>query len=71
MHVQSIEERERICRTCPIFKSSNETCNPNLWLNPDTNEVSLIPKAGFIRGCNCHVFIKMRNLSNHCIAGKW
>ena len=71
MHVQNINEREQICRSCPIFKSSNNTCNPKLWLNPDTNEVSISPKSGFIRGCGCAVMIKMRNFSNHCIAGKW
>ena len=56
---------------CPIYSSFNQKCNPKLWINPDTNEVSTFPKAGFIRGCGCHVLIKMRNLHNHCIAGKW
>jgi len=46
-------------------------CNPKLWLNPDTNEVSSFAKPGFIRGCGCHILIKMRNLNNHCVAGKW
>ena len=46
-------------------------CNPKLWINPDTNDVSTSPKAGYIRGCGCHVLIKMRNLSAHCVAGKW
>ena len=38
---------------------------------PITNEVSTEAKAGFIRGCGCHILIKMRNRTNHCIAGKW
>ena len=71
MHVQSIEERRKICEECPIFSSVRGVCNPKLWLNPDTNDVSTSPKAGYIRGCNCHVLIKLRNLNNHCVAGKW
>ena len=37
----------------------------NLWLNPETNEVSTEPKNGFIRGCGCHILIKMRNKNNY------
>ena len=66
------EERTKICKRCPLYSSFlGGICNPKLYLNPDTNEISLVPKPGFIRGCNCAVFIKMRNLNNHCIAGKW
>ena len=71
MHVQNIEERKRICEECPIFGPAKEVCNPKLWINPDTNDISTSPKAGYIKGCGCHVYIKMRNLSNHCVAGKW
>lgn len=71
MRELNIEKRKEICETCPIFKPSNKTCNPNLWINPDTDEVSTYSKTGFIRGCGCAVMIKMRNVSNHCIAGKW
>ena len=71
MHVQNIEQREKICRRCPIFEPYKKVCNPKLWLNPNTNEVSTVQRTGFIRGCNCAVFVKMRNLNNHCVAGKW
>ena len=71
MNVQNIEKRKRICQECPIYSPARAICNPKLWLNPDTNDVTTGPKAGYIRGCGCHVLIKMRNLSNHCIAGKW
>lgn len=71
MNVQNIEERRKICYACPIFAPARGICNPKLWINPETDEVSTSPKAGYIRGCNCAVLIKMRNLSNHCIAGKW
>lgn len=71
MHVQNIEDRKEICLNCPIFNPTRQVCNPKLWINPDTNEVSTFPKSGYIRGCNCHVLIKMKNLNNHCVAGKW
>jgi len=71
MQELNIDERKKICEECPIFSPARGICNPSLWLNPDTNEVSTSAKAGFIRGCNCHVYIKMRNPRNHCVAGKW
>ena len=71
MHVQNIEERKKICEECPIYSPSRGLCNPKLWLNPDTGEVSTSAKAGYIKGCGCHILIKMRTLTNHCIAGKW
>ena len=71
MHVQNIEERRNICNECPIYNPSRGTCNPKLWVNPDTNEVSTTPKSGFIRGCGCIVSVKMKNMTNHCVAGKW
>ena len=71
MHEQSIEERKEICKRCPIYSPVLGLCNPKLWLNPETNEVSTSAKAGYIRGCGCYILIKMRNLNNHCVAGKW
>ena len=66
-----IKEREQICKSCPIFSPDRQICNPKLWINPDTNEVSTYSKSGYIRGCGCIVLRKLRNLSNHCVAGKW
>ena len=71
MYVQNIEERIEICNKCPIYDPIRQICNPKLWLNPDTNEVSTTSKPGYIRGCGCAIKIKMKNLNNHCIAGKW
>ena len=71
MHVQNIEEREKICSKCPIYNPIKSVCNPKLWINPDTNDVSTYAKIGYIRGCGCAVKYKMRNLNNHCVAGKW
>lgn len=71
MHVQNIDQRFQICSKCPIYSPSRQICNPRLWLNPDTDEISISPKAGFIQGCGCLITMKARNLNNHCIAGKW
>ena len=56
---------------CPIYDATKQRCNPKLWLNPDTNEVSTYSKSGFIRGCGCFIMVKMKNPNNHCVAGKW
>ena len=71
MNVLNIDERMEICRKCPIYSPASGICNPNLYLNPDTNEISTTPKPGFIRGCNCFVKFKMKNPRLHCVAGKW
>ena len=48
-----IEEREKICKKCPICDLDNWICNAKLYLNPETNDVSIIPKEGYIKGCGC------------------
>ena len=71
MQEQNIDKRLAICNSCPIYNPIGGRCNSNLWLNPDTNEVSTHARIGFIRGCNCFIEIKAKNPHNHCIAGKW
>lgn len=69
MRELSTDERLEICNKCPIY--NNGRCNSNLWLNPNTNEVSTYARIGFIRGCNCLIPVKAKNKMNHCVAGKW
>ncbi len=71
MKEYSTDERMEICKKCPIYNPLNRTCNSNLWINPDTNEVSTHAKVKYIRGCGCQLVYKTRNRNNHCIAGKW
>ena len=66
----NINERKEICEKCPLL-TKDWRCNSKLYLNPETNEVSTYSKVGFIRGCNCQMNVKMRNINSHCIAGKW
>lgn len=67
----SIEKRLEICKKCPIFSVNRGICNPKLYLNPITNDVSTEAKSGYTRGCGCNVFFKAKNKLNHCNAGKW
>ena len=69
MNVYNIDERLAICAKCPIY--NNGKCNSNLWLKPETNEVSTYARIGYIRGCNCIIKIKARNPREHCVAKKW
>ena len=71
MPVLSTNQREQVCKSCPIFKPTDQTCNSKLWINPDNDEVSVTAKAGFVRGCGCKMPFKWKNLSSHCIAGKF
>jgi len=69
MKEYSTEERLAICNKCPIY--SNGRCNHDLWIDPETDEVSTYSKIGYVRGCNCLISIKAKNQFNHCVAGKW
>jgi len=46
-------------------------CNASLYLNPKTNDVSVSPKEGYIKGCGCHLKWKIANIKSKCPAGKW
>ena len=46
-------------------------CNAGLYLNPKTNDVSVYPKEGYIKGCGCHLKWKIANKKSKCPAGKW
>ena len=71
MRVLNIKEREQICKECPIYEPYKGICNPKLYLNPDTGDVSTTPKNGYIRGCGCMISYKLKNPNNHCTVGKW
>ena len=66
-----VTERTIICRKCPICDNITEMCNAGLYLNPETNDVSVYPKEGYIKGCGCHLKWKIANKKSKCSAGKW
>ena len=66
-----VTKRTIICRKCPIYDKERNLCNADLYVNPETNDVSTEPKKGFIKGCGCHLEWKIKNPKSKCPAGKW
>lgn len=67
-------QRIAICRKCKLHKIDKifgEVCNSTLYLNPKTNEISAIPKAGFYHGCGCVLGSKCRVKDAECPLKKW
>lgn len=63
--------RYSICEHCGIFDQDRKVCNGDLYINPETNDVSIKPKNGYIKGCNCYIPRKVLNAQAKCPAGKW
>lgn len=66
------EARMKICRNCPIF--SNEfggICNSKLYIDPETDNVSLKPLDGYVKGCGCRMLAKTTLPNAKCVASKW
>lgn len=71
MKLEEIENRWKICRHCPICNQEDAICNGQLYLNPETNDISVSPKEGYIKGCGCLLKMKIPNAKKHCPANKW
>lgn len=66
------QERMKICKMCPLFLNSmGGICNPKLYLNPETGDVSTTYKDGYGKGCGCRCLAKTRLVNAHCPNGKW
>lgn len=68
------EERIKICKQCPLMYYSSTLgwiCNRNLYVNPDTNDVSLTKKDNYYRGCGCRIKAKTTLNNATCPAHKW
>lgn len=68
------EARLRICKKCPLYKVSSllgEICNSKLWYNPNTGDVSIDKKDGYVRGCGCRLRAKTTIYNATCPAKKW
>lgn len=63
--------RLSICEHCGIYDPDRKLCNGDLYLNPETNDVSIKPKSGYIKGCSCYIPRKVLNAKSKCPAGKW
>lgn len=67
-------KRIQICRRCVLHKTDKlfgEICNPGLYVNPKTNQLSKTPKVGFIGGCSCVLRSKTRVIDAQCPLSKW
>ena len=68
------KERIEKCRSCKLHSIDRifgEVCNPRLYVNPLTNEVSKTNKPGFIHGCGCVLNSKCRVPEAKCPIGRW
>ena len=53
--------RLKICEHCGIYDTERKLCNGELFINPETNDVSISKKEGYFKGCNCYVPRKVLN----------
>lgn len=66
-----MQKRLYICNNCPIYDADRDLCNAQLFINPETNDVSISPKKGYFKGCGCVIRLKVKNPNKHCPAKKW
>lgn len=75
MSEEFAKERMAICESCPLYKIDKRygwpVCNPNAYVNPETNEISYTRKPGYFKGCGCKLTSLTSHKLNHCHAGKW
>lgn len=68
------EERLEICKNCPLCKKESiygPVCDSSKYMNLETGQTSRLPHSGWIRGCGCRLAWRTKNLTAHCVAGKW
>lgn len=66
------QERLNICYMCPLYSPKlGGICNRKLYLNPNTGDVSIRPKNGYVNGCGCKINFKVNKPNNSCPIGKW
>lgn len=61
-----------ICKKCPLYKDEfGGICNPKLYMNPKTKDVSLEKKDGYFKGCGCRISAKTTLPDAVCPNGQW
>lgn len=64
--------RMDICRKCPLFLNElGGICNPKLYLNAKTGDVSTVKMDGYVSGCGCRLSAKTRLSKSKCPNNKW
>lgn len=66
------EARLQICYSCPLYSDKlGGICNSKIWLNPNTGDISMNEKQGYIKGCGCRLLSKTTLPNAKCPANKW
>lgn len=67
------QERMQICKKCPLYLKGRfgPVCNKDLYIDPNTESVSLEPLEGYIRGCGCRLRAKTVDPRSKCPINKW
>ena len=66
------KNRLAICYKCPLFSPQfGGVCNSKLWINPETEDISIKQKDGYKRGCGCRLDAKTTLINAHCLINKW
>jgi len=68
------DERMAICKKCKLMtedSSYGPKCDNTKWINPKTEEISRIPRPGWINGCACRLRWKVKDPKAHCRLKKW
>lgn len=67
-----VQIRLKICKECPLYSNNyGGQCNPKLYMNPDTKDVSVEKKDGYYSGCGCILKYKINNIDSKCTVGLW
>lgn len=66
------EIRLEICKKCPLYLDKyGGQCNPKLYMDPNTKDVSLEKKDGYYRGCGCRLLSKTTLSEAVCPVKQW
>lgn len=66
------QSRLEICYDCPLFNPKfGGICDSSVWYNPETGDVSVIKKSGYVNGCSCRLQAKTRLPNASCPINKW
>lgn len=74
LNAQYVIKRRKICHACPLYKyvlGQGAICNPDIYFNPETGDVSLEEKEGYVSGCGCSLKSKIKDIESSCPLGKW
>ena len=64
--------RLEICKQCPLYLDGlRPRCNPNLYMNPKTRDISINKKDGYYKGCGCYLKSKTTIPNAVCPNEQW